>query len=105
MTSRVLQAVAGVAILVSVIGCAENGLRTFNVIQIQAGVPVACEAFGLVDPVRGTLRGDAGGSEPIWLESADGRRLSIVWPKGFAVRFEPTSRAVQREGGTACIGW
>lgn len=77
--------------LMSVIGCTENGLRTFSVIQSQGGIPVACEAYGLVDPVKGTLHGDAAAREPVWLETADGRHLSVVWPQGFSVRFEPAA--------------
>ena len=54
------------------------------------GIPVACAAFGLVDPVHGTLHGNpADPLEPIWIVASDGRRLSVVWPAGFTVAFEP----------------
>jgi len=88
---RLAGSVAGVAMLMSLIACTENGLRTFRVLQSQGGIPVAYEAYGLVDPVKGTLHGDAAAREPVWLETADGRHLSVVWPQGFRVRFEPTA--------------
>lgn len=90
MTShRVIRSVGLVVILLSVIACSENRLRTFSVSQSNGGVPVACDLFGLVDPVRGTLRGDSASREPVWLETEDGRRLSVVRPNGFSVRFAP----------------
>jgi hypothetical protein len=48
-----------------------------------------CAAFGLIDPVHGTLKGMSGASEPAWIVSDDGRDLSVVWPAGFSVRFGP----------------
>jgi hypothetical protein len=67
-----------------------DGLRTFTVVHELDGVPMACPAFGLVDPLVGTLAGDPNGpGEPVWLEGVDHQRLSVIWPEGFTVRFEP----------------
>ena len=43
----------------------------------------------MLPSVEGTLRGDGFAQEPVWLEAADGRHLSVVWPQGFTVQFEP----------------
>jgi hypothetical protein len=88
--SLVVLAVAGCAPSHGAITAAPNGLRTFRVFHETNGNPVACPAFALTHPVAGTLEGDQSDKrEPVWLETADGRRLSVVWPEGFTVRFEP----------------
>src|SRR5262245_21617218 len=66
-----------------------DGMRTFTWVTEIGGTPVACAAFGLVDPVHGTLNGGVGEREPAGIEKGDGTRLSVVWPAGFSVRFEP----------------
>jgi hypothetical protein len=67
-----------------------DGLRTFTVIREIDGGRVVCPAFGIVPHgVEGTLQGQAGLHDPVWLETDDGRHLSVVWPEGFTVRFEP----------------
>jgi hypothetical protein len=49
-----------------------------------------CLASASVDPVVGTLRAEPSGAvEPVRLEVPDGRRVSVVWPEGFTVTFEP----------------
>ena len=66
-----------------------DGLRLFTWIREQDGIPAACPGFALADPVRGTFEGEAGAPEPAWILADDGRRLSVIWPAGFTVRFEP----------------
>lgn len=93
--------------LVGNIRTGEDGLRTFD-----WGAPFSgCPAFAAVRPVTGTLRGGEGEREPVWLEAADGRRLSIVWPAGYRVDFAPGATlydergmAVAREGDTVELG-
>lgn len=89
----------------SQITTAPDGLRTFTFITEFQGSPVACPAFGLVDPVHGTLEAQLGTLEPVWLRAEDGRQLSVVWPAGYLVRFEPSAalynelgEVVAREG-------
>jgi hypothetical protein len=84
----------------SVISTGPDGLRTFAVIRSNPdGSPVACAAFARTNPVTGILEGQAGAREPVWLRAADGRDLSVVWPAGFTVRFEPAA-AVYTDRGT-----
>jgi len=73
----------------SVISTGLDGLRTFAVVRNADGSSVACAAFGLTNPVAGILEGQAGARDPVWLQADDGRHLSVVWPAGFTVRFEP----------------
>jgi hypothetical protein len=77
---------------------APDGVRTFTVIHEVGGTPMACAAFGLVDPVHGTLAGILGANEPVWIVTDDGRHLSVVWPAGFSVQFEPNV-SLYNEGG------
>ena len=80
----------------SVISSGPDGLRTFT--WVDPSTPPACLAFGLVHPVSGLLRGDVDDpQEPVWLEGQAGTRLSVVWPAGFTVAFEP--HAVLRDDG------
>jgi hypothetical protein len=95
---RSVRSITVSVILASVLACSPTSLRTFDVLEGVGGQPVACEAWGLVDPVRGTLHGEAGARESVWLAAADGRRLSIVWPEGFTVRFEPTTTLYNEHG-------
>lgn len=95
----------------SIISTGPDGLRTFGVFREVNGTVVLCPAFAAVNPVTGTLRGQAGGEpEPLWLEADDGRRLSVVWPGGFTLRFEPDAVlynehmiAVSRAGETVVL--
>jgi hypothetical protein len=81
-------------------------LRTFSVVRVVDGTPVSCAAFGVIDPVAGVLEGDAAASgDPVWLRTPDGRNVSVVWPAGLRVQFEPEAtlyddagRAVGRAG-------
>jgi len=83
----------------AVISTGPDGLRTFAVIRNPDGSSVPCAAFGLTNPVAGILQGQAGGREAAWLQAQDGRHLSVVWPAGFTVRFEPDA-AIYTERGT-----
>jgi hypothetical protein len=83
----------------SIITTDRDGLRTFSVVRELDGNPVVCPAFGLVDPVTGYLEGDpAGRPDTVWLEGPEGRHLSVVWPGGFTVRFEPTVTLIDDQG-------
>ena len=59
-------------------------MRTFRI-----DPTVGCPSFRMLPSVEGTLRGDGFAQEPVWLEATDGRHLSVVWPQGFTVQFEP----------------
>ncbi len=74
-------------------------LRTFAFVTSPDGGPVACPMFAVGDPVTGTLEGDPTDPlEPIWLRSTDGQRISIVWPAGFSVSFEPDAVLANEKG-------
>ncbi|HYO41982.1 MAG TPA: hypothetical protein VES19_02180 [Candidatus Limnocylindrales bacterium] len=76
----------------------------------------ACNAFSLPEAVHGTLRVAADGMGTASLEGPDGRRLTVTWPDGFAVRmtsepalFDEAGRRVAGEGelikmGTTLLG-
>ena len=82
----------------SVIRIQPDGLRTFTVIRQTRGVDVLCPAFAAVDPVSGELRGDPTVSpEKLWMER-DGQRISVVWPEGFSLRFEPDAGLYDEHG-------
>jgi hypothetical protein len=94
-------------VLLVVTGCSTHseirtgadGLRTFTVWRESNGTKVACPAFGILPHgVEGTLGGQAGGHEPIWLQAADGTHLWVVWPEGFTVRFEPAAVLYNEKG-------
>lgn len=81
-------------------------ILTFPFTREVDGVPVVCPAFAAADPVLGVFEGDQTRSSQVaWLRAPDGRQLSVAWPQGFTVRFEPdavlydeTGRAVARHG-------
>lgn len=85
-------------------------LRTFPVWRVQDGVPVECDA-PFNDPASGVLRGDpAHTGEPLWLEEAGGRRLSVVWPEGFSAHgsdkvalYDDTGKLVANEGDVVAL--
>jgi len=53
----------------------------------QSGI--ACNASAVVPAVTGVLAGDASDSAwPVWLQSADGNRLYVRWPRGFSAKFD-----------------
>ena len=64
-----------------------------------AWLPDLCTLSEAVDPVVGTFRGDLlADGDKSWLEAADGARLYVVWPQGFALSFQP-SPTLRDEGG------
>lgn len=49
--------------------------------------------------VAGRLEGELGARpDPVWLETDDGGRLSVVWPEGFSVRFNPEPTLFDERG-------
>jgi hypothetical protein len=81
-----------------VINTSSDGLRTFAVIRNPDGSSVPCPAFGLTNPVTGILEGQTGAREPVWLRADDGRHLSVEWPAGFTLRFEPDAAIYTEKG-------
>lgn len=68
---------------------------------------MTCGAPAVEPHVTGTLTGDPDDPERVWLTDGTKRRLSVVWPEGFRVTFEPGAvmhneegRAVARAGDT-----
>lgn len=70
-----------------------DGLRTFTVAD-----SVLCTLGLAVNPLTGTLAGEALDRERLWLVGPQDDRISIVWPEGFSVRFEPTAVLYDDEG-------
>lgn len=66
---------------------------------------MACGLNAVEPHVNGVLDGDPTDGERLWLTTEAGRRVSVVWPGGFTVTFEPnavlhdeTGRTVARAG-------
>lgn len=81
-------------------------LRTFSVLK-QNGMPMLCTLGQPIPPVVGVLAGSSADPETVWLQVAGGARLSLTWPAGFTVRFEPgaviyneNAKAVVKAGET-----
>ncbi len=74
-----------------------DGLRTFPLPDVQA----SCSQIAALDPVHGTLHGEPGATDQAWLVSAEGDHLSIVWPQGFTVRFDPVFALIDDQGRIA----
>jgi hypothetical protein len=90
---------------VSQIEIGPDGLRTYTVVHERDGAALTCGAAAVEPHVTGSLAGDPGDDERVWLADATGRRLSVIWPDGFRVTFEPlavmhneTGRVVARAG-------
>lgn len=115
-TRPTVTAVLGIATAVVLSGCSffqeartvvvtgGHGLRTFTL--APRGEHVMCLTYASLHPVVGILRAEPPGSrEPVRLEVSEGHRVSVVWPEGFTVTFEPdlvmrdqANRAVAHEG-------
>jgi hypothetical protein len=87
-----------------------DGLRTFTVGRAD-GQPILCNAYLTIPAVKGLLGGQAGAPDPVWLVADDGHRMVVVWPAGFAVRFNPDvellddrGRSVATAGETVTLG-
>ena len=71
-----------------------DGLRTFPLPDAHG----PCSQIAALDPVRGTLHGAHGAPDQAWLVTTDGDQLSIVWPQGFTVTFDPVFSLVDDQG-------
>jgi hypothetical protein len=86
-------------------------ILTFPWATEKDGIPILCNAAGAVERVEGIFEGDPGRSSGVaWLRAPDGRRLTVAWPAGFTVRFEPMAVLYNEQGrrwsGTAWeSGW
>ncbi len=96
MTAVVL-AIAACAAPHSVISTDASGLRTFSIVTVD-DAPVVCTMPYYPDAVTGTLNGQVGEQEPVWLDDSAGHRLSVVWPAGFTVKFEPAAAIYADDG-------
>ena len=97
-------AITALGIAIAVAGCSKalvtrstvsddgSGFRTYTVVSEVDGVPVSCGAY-LASPPRllGTLHGDpTNHSEPVWLTGDGGSHLSMIFPAGFSIEFDPS---------------
>jgi hypothetical protein len=91
-------------------GMSAEPLRTFPLAPPNAGNERACPAYGVTNPVEGTLAGDRSDPERVWLVGPSGR-ISVVWPAGYTLVFEPEAalydgagRIFARAGDTVDLG-
>jgi hypothetical protein len=79
-------------------------ILTFPWAAARDGIPILCNAAAAVEPVQGVFEGDPGRSSGVaWLRAADGRSLTVAWPEGFTVRFEPLA-VLYNERGKEVVG-
>jgi len=71
-----------------------DGLRTFPLPDAHG----PCSQIAALDPVRDILHGAHGAPDQAWLVTTDGDQLSIVWPQGFTVTFDPVFSLVDDQG-------
>ena len=72
----------------------EHGLRTFSWPS-----DAVCNTGQPLPVVHAILRTDPGQRDPVWLVDGNGNRLSVVWPAGFTVRFDPPPAVLLNERG------
>lgn len=101
-SQRMRNGLATVAVVAALLtGCSGgissdgHGLRTFSWSSTNA----LCHADQPLPLVSGTLRTDPAQSDPVWLVDRAGNRLSVVWPAGFTVRFDPSPAVLFNERG------
>ena len=84
----------------SIIVTGADGLRTFTIVRSIEGTSVLCTLSAAIPALQGRFRGDPTNRvEPAWLEGPGGRRLSVVWPQGFRLMFEPPAVLRNEKGG------
>src|SRR5687767_1437606 len=72
-----------------------DGLRTFVTDR-----SMLCGLGAILTPFSAVLAGDPNDPERVWLVGAPPRppRISMVWPQGFHVRFEPDAVLYNEKG-------
>ena len=76
------------------------GIRTYVVRHAPPGEPLLCPLGLAADPVVGRFEGSADATgDKSWLVDTHGARLFVVWPEGFALRFDPGATLVDPGGG------
>ena len=110
MTQRLAAALtASLLLVVAVAGCATAPRETpppgeiipgpILTFRFDGGVTTGCPASAAVNPVRGVFEGDPTRSSQVaWLRATDGRQLTVAWPEGFTVRFEPNAVLYNEKG-------
>ncbi len=112
MTARLTAFAARLLVVAAIAGCAAaprqtpppgaiipGPILTFPFARERDGAPVLCNAAAAVNPVRGFFEGDPTRSSQVaWLRGRDGRQLSVAWPQGFTVRFEPDAVLYDERG-------
>lgn len=60
---------------------------------------ILCTLSASVPPLVGILVADPSDLLwPIWLEAEDGRRMYVLWPRDFSVRFDPDATLLDETG-------
>jgi len=86
-------ALAGCGPATSTMGTGLDGLRTYSWTR-----QVLCTLGKSIPPFAGTLRGQQGTRELVWIEGPAGEHWSIVWPAGFTVAFTPAAELRNERG-------
>jgi len=89
-----------------------GGIRTFLLARESDLRLSLCNLALAARPVTGTFEGDESSSpDRAWVRDPTGRKLSIVWPQGFKLRFgqdaillDELDRVVVRQGETVTFG-
>ena len=86
----VLRAAALLLLASVLLGCAGTGTRTGRGPDGLLTWTSQNAACGVTDAYpAGTLEGSADNPDRVWLLAPGGRRVYLIWPHGFTVRFEP----------------
>jgi hypothetical protein len=73
----------------SVITTNPDGLRVYSWVSEWRGVLMSCGG-NIRTGLKARLEGRSDDTtESVWLRANDGRKLSVVWPAGFTVSFDP----------------
>ena len=104
--------ISSVLLVIAIAGCATaprqtpppgelipGPILTFPVMREKDGIPILCNATAAVEPVSGIFEGDPTRSSQVaWLRAPDARQLTVAWPEGFTVRFEPLAVLYDERG-------
>lgn len=61
--------------------------------------PILCTLSASIPPLVGTFEADRSDPEwPVWLRAEDGRRMYVLWPRDFSVRFDPDATLLDETG-------
>jgi hypothetical protein len=89
-----------VLVMVMIAACSTggNGSPSAATVVVPTFKPIPSGECPTAQMAAVRLRGDRAADPPVWVEDAQGKKMSVLWPNGFSARFDPDLSLIGADG-------